>query len=89
MSEKTKSSLTCVLVLTLSAYCYLLKSESKAYEKAFNEADAGYASFLQRSVNGKQLYTLITKDTVAVFKIKDTSLACAMLAAPLPDRPAR
>ena len=87
MSEKTKSSLTCVLVLTLSAYCYLLKSESKAYERAFDEADAGYASFLQRSVNGKHLYTMIKKDSVAVFKIKTDSIACAILAADLPARP--
>lgn len=86
MDDKSKSAITACLVLSLSAYCYILKLESKAYERALSQVDAGFSEFVQRSVNGKRIFTLINPNSVGVFKIKDTSIACAILSSPLPDR---
>ena len=84
MKERT---LFVAAILSIAAYSCIQSQEVKAYDKAFTEADAGYASFLQRSVNGKPLHSLVKPDSIAVFKIANESMACGLLAVPLPDRP--
>ena len=80
-------SLFALALITILSYCFIQWAENKALLKALGETEAGYSSFMNRSVNGKKLYEFINPNTVGTFRIGDDSFACGKLNVPLPILP--
>lgn len=85
--ENKHASLAVVIILSLLAYSYTLRSESKALREGLEMTDSGYTEFMSMKVGGKELHQFIKMGSVGTFNIAGNSYACAQITSPLPVLP--